>query len=81
MCSCASIALRRSRFCSHIELKPTHAVGINGGQPSTYAYVDADPAGSIDPEGLAACTVLFPDYPIEYAEGKPAHGLVGTVEW
>ncbi|WP_369952307.1 RHS repeat-associated core domain-containing protein [Ralstonia syzygii] len=52
-------------------------IGLNGGQPSTYAYVDSDPAGSIDPEGLGACTVLFPDYPIEYVEGKTSTWLGG----
>lgn len=45
--------------------------------PDSYSYVDSDPAGSIDPEGLAACTVLFPDYPIEYAEGKTSTWLGG----
>ncbi|MDO3624126.1 RHS repeat domain-containing protein [Ralstonia pseudosolanacearum] len=52
-------------------------IGLNGGQPSTYAYVDSDPLGFIDPEGLGACTVLFPDYPIEYAEGKTSTWLGG----
>ncbi|MEF9403071.1 MULTISPECIES: RHS repeat domain-containing protein [Ralstonia solanacearum species complex] len=34
-------------------------IGLNGGQWSTYAYVNGDPLGSIDPEGLQsiiACT-------------------------
>ncbi len=52
-------------------------IGLNGGQWSTYSYVGSDPAGSIDPEGLAACTVLFPDYPIEYTEGKTSTWLGG----
>ena len=29
-------------------------IGLNGGQPSTYAYVNGDPLGSIDPNGLQA---------------------------
>ncbi len=52
-------------------------IGLNGGQPSTYSYVDSDPLGFIDPEGLGACTVLFPDYPIEYAEGRTSTWLGG----
>ncbi|MGV3581664.1 MAG: Ig-like domain-containing protein [Methylophilus sp.] len=34
-------------------------IGLEGGQFSTYAYVDGSPIGSVDPMGLAECTLDF----------------------
>ncbi|MFU2315195.1 RHS repeat-associated core domain-containing protein [Rahnella sp. PCH160] len=50
-------------------------IGLRGGW-NLYGY-PLDPVLGMDPLGLAACTVLFPDYPIEYAEGKTSTWLGG----
>ncbi|OBP14337.1 hypothetical protein A5320_11160 [Rheinheimera sp. SA_1] len=52
-------------------------IGFAGGDTNLYGYVLGDPVNSIDPEGLAACKVLFPDYPIEYIDGKTSTWLGG----
>lgn len=39
--------------------------------------MDGNPLSFIDPEGLATCLVLFPDYPIEYADGMTSTWLGG----
>ncbi|WP_240202739.1 hypothetical protein [Burkholderia sp. LMG 13014] len=42
-----------------------------------YGYVAGNPTGNIDPVGLAACGVLFPDYPVEYTNGQTSTWLGG----
>jgi RHS repeat-associated protein len=51
-------------------------IGLGGGM-NRRGYVGGDTFGYSDPEGLAACTVLFPDYPIEYSPGKTSTLLGG----
>ena len=45
--------------------------------PNPYAYVDGSPTTDVDPTGLGGCTVLYPDYPIEYANGQTSTLLGG----
>jgi len=42
-----------------------------------YGYVSSNPLSYIDPLGLAACYVRFPDYPITYSPGKTSTLLGG----
>ncbi|WP_225980320.1 RHS repeat-associated core domain-containing protein [Paracidovorax avenae] len=51
-------------------------IGLAGGV-NPYTYGNNSPAEQIDPEGLSACYVLFPDYPIEYSPGKTSTWLGG----
>lgn len=51
-------------------------IGLDGGA-STYGYGDGNPLMLADPTGLAACTVMFRDYPVEYADGKTSTWLGG----
>ncbi|WP_081026022.1 RHS repeat-associated core domain-containing protein, partial [Ralstonia solanacearum] len=52
-------------------------IGLYGGSPSTFAYVGSNPLTYIDAEGLAACTALFPDYPIDTGFGFTSTNLGG----
>ncbi|WP_176129631.1 RHS repeat domain-containing protein, partial [Burkholderia cepacia] len=51
-------------------------IGYAGGV-NIYGYANGNPVSNVDLLGLAACTVLFPDYPIEYANGKTSTWLGG----
>lgn len=50
-------------------------IGLDGGL-NYYAY-PLNPVQWVDLNGLAACTVSYPDYPIEYSEGKTSTRLGG----
>ncbi|WP_233842105.1 RHS repeat-associated core domain-containing protein [Dyella sp. 2HG41-7] len=52
-------------------------LGMFGGQSSTYAYVDDNPLDLFDPLGFGACTVLYPDYPIDTGFGFRSSHLGG----
>jgi len=51
-------------------------IGLMGGA-NRYGYVGQSPVMSVDPLGLAACYVLFRDYPVQYAEGQTSTWLGG----
>ena len=51
-------------------------IGLRGGLNS-YGYVGGNPLGAVDHFGLAACNVLFPDYPITYSSGRTSTWLGG----
>jgi hypothetical protein len=44
---------------------------------STYGYVGGSPLDTFDPDGLGACKVEFPDYPIPVAGNYTIDGLGG----
>jgi len=50
-------------------------IGLEGGV-NAYSY-PMNPVDWVAPLGLNGCYVLFPDYPIEYAEGKTSTLLGG----
>ncbi|EBP0113494.1 RHS repeat protein [Salmonella enterica] len=50
-------------------------IGLRGGW-NLYQY-PLNPVQGIDPFGLAACKVLYPDYPIEYMNGRTSTWLGG----
>ncbi|MFJ2974565.1 RHS element core protein [Kluyvera sp. NPDC087067] len=50
-------------------------IGLEGGW-NLYQY-SLNPVQGIDPLGLAACKVLYPDYPIEYMNGRTSTWLGG----
>lgn len=51
-------------------------VGLQAGN-NVYTFVDGDPLSLMDPDGLGACTVNVPNYPIEYSPGKTSTWLGG----
>jgi RHS repeat-associated protein len=51
-------------------------IGLMGGA-NRYGYAGQSPVMMVDSLGLAACYVLFPDYPIQYAEGRRSTWLGG----
>jgi len=51
-------------------------IGISGGL-NLYSYVEGSPLSYVDPAGLAACTVLFPDYPIDTGFGFTSTSIGG----
>lgn len=62
------------------QLRKVHAgillsIGLLGAAHAT--YVDGNPLSAIDPEGLAGCTVAFPDYPIDTGFGFSSTSLGG----
>jgi RHS repeat-associated protein len=51
-------------------------IGQNSGS-NIYSYVGGNPLIAIDPMGLAACSVLFPDYPIDTGFGFTSTSIGG----
>ena len=52
-------------------------IGLASGNLTGYDYANSDPLSLIDPNGLAACEVLFPDYPIDTGFGFSSTSLGG----
>ncbi|MBB1598516.1 hypothetical protein A9977_00520 [Variovorax sp. UMC13] len=51
-------------------------IGLDGGW-NRFGYVDGNPLGAVDPAGLAACMVEFPDMPIDTGLGFSSTSLGG----